>query len=221
MIAFLSNPLTSAERFVPCSVGACEGNANPYKNGAKGLCPKHYYRLRIHGDPLKTKSTPKGDVQRYYEHVVLSYSGDECLIWPYTGSNGYGQIGRDGRMVVVSRALCEEVNGPPPTPKHHAAHSCGNGHLGCVTKGHLSWKTALENASDRVAHGTHNRGERNPFCRLDEPKVREILSLKGIESQRDIAARFGVHQATVSAIHRGKSWSWLHPNIPFAQEALR
>lgn len=184
-----------------CSVPDCDR-----KSRTKGLCPKHYHRLRKHGDPLGG-GTPHGEPMSFYKDVVLRHEGNECLIWPYNKNNmGYAMLNKVG---LVSRAVCEEVNGPPPTPKHEAAHSCGNGHLGCVAKKHLSWKTSKENKSDKLMHGTHLEGERHPNSKLTEEQVKEILQLKKRLPQRKIASEFGVHQTTISLIHRGVIWQSL------------
>ena len=99
-----------------------------------------------------------GEPMRYFREVVLAYDGNECQTWPYARSDrGYGQVYQDGRVEYVHRMVCEERHGPPPTPKHDAAHSCGKGHEGCVTKRHLSWKTHKENMADAIEHGTLGR----------------------------------------------------------------
>ena len=155
----------------------------------------------------------RGDARRYFDEVVLPYDGKECLIWPFsTKNNGYyGQIKYDGKMHSVHRLVCDLVHGAPPTPKHHAAHECGKGRAGCVNPNHISWKTAKENNADKLAHGTHNRGERHGQAKLTEEDVREILRLKGLEAQRSLARRFGVSQTNVRLIHLGDSWSWIQP----------
>lgn len=169
----------------------------------------HYQRFRNHGDPLGGR-TLNGATEEYYRTIVLNYEGDDCLIWPYTRAGaGYGLMHRGGKAIIVSRAVCEEINGPPPTESHQAAHSCGKGHLGCVTKGHLSWKTPIDNQADRLTHGTLPRGERHGQSKLTEADVREIRSLKGKETQRAIAKRFGISRPNVSNIQRGWKWSWL------------
>lgn len=135
-----------ATRF--CTVDGCDK-----AHQAKGLCGAHYMRLFRHGDPLGGGTSP-GEPQEFYRNIVLPYAGKDCLTWPFSrNAAGYGRIWVDGGMRTVSRRVCEEVNGPPPTPKHEAAHSCGKGHLACVTKGHLSWKTPKENCADRIIHG--------------------------------------------------------------------
>lgn len=156
------------------------------------------------------RRTAPGEVQQYYRDVVMVYDGTECLIWPYSrATNGVPQMSRDGRNNIVPRILCEDVNGPPPTPEHHAAHSCGKGNLGCVTKGHLSWKTPVQNNADKIIHGTIGRGEKINTAKLKEDQVRAIRSLKGKETLGETAARFGVSFQLVSQIQRRESWSWL------------
>ncbi|MER8602818.1 hypothetical protein NKH48_03350 [Mesorhizobium sp. M1233] len=173
------------------------------------MCWAHYHRLRRYGDPLAGR-TPDGEPERYLREVVLTYEGDECLTWPYGRSgNGYGKLRVNGRKHIVSRLACEHVHGPAPTPEHEAAHSCGKGHLACVTKGHLSWKTAAANQADRLIHGTHCRGESSGRARLTEPEVRQIIALKGIKPIQEIAAQLGVSRRHVRNIHDKKRWAWL------------
>lgn len=190
-----------------CSVDGCDKPVH-----AKGCCNTHYYRLRKNGDPLAVKfdRSEEGEHLKFYLQVVLPYDGDECLFWPYNRNNmGYGQIWKDGRYGVVSRFLCEDTRGAPPSPKHHAAHSCGNGHLGCVTKRHLRWATPKENNADKLVHGTAVRGEQSNLSKLTESDVRAIRALRGEMSQKDIAAKFGITYGGVWEIQTRKTWSWL------------
>lgn len=202
------DPLAGAPERVrnsgPCKVDGCD---KPSKK--KGFCTLHYERWRLYGDAL-AGSTPPGAAWDYYQNTVLAYAGNECLIWPFsTSSNGYGQVSDGTRTCTVSRMACEAENGPPPTPDHDAAHSCGRGGHGCVTRRHLVWKTRSENEADKVLHGTHNRGERNPMHKLTASEVQQIRALAGRMSQRAIAARFQIDQAAVSNIVRRKNWAWL------------
>lgn len=154
--------------------------------------------------------TSPGTVRKYFEEVVLAYEGYDCLVWPYAKfRSGYGKFFYRGSVNGAHRAVCEEVYGPPPSRTHQAAHSCGNGHLGCVAKNHLSWKTPVENNHDKIAHGTTNRGERQWRSILTENDVRAILKMRGEISNRQIARMFGVHDETVSQIYRGESWAWV------------
>lgn len=184
---------------IRCRVDGC---GRPVRS--KGLCNAHRLRLRRYGDPL-AGSTPLGEPMRYLREVVLTYDGDVCLPWPYGRAGpGYGKVWVDGENVAVHRLVCENVNGPPPSPGHQAAHSCGNGHLACCTKRHLSWKTAAGNAEDRLIHGTHNRGERHASHKLTEADVLQIRGFSGKRPQSDVAKQFGVHRATIGKIMSGE-----------------
>lgn len=145
-----------------------------------------------------------------YQTLVVPYMGKGCLIWPFTRTDeGYGQLWVGGRHVYVHRWACEARNGQPPTPKHEAAHSCGNGHLGCVNPGHLVWKTRAQNAADAVAHGTASRGEKHGCAILTERQVQTIRLLKDAGNSRDLAELFGVSRSTIQHIHSGRKWAHL------------
>ncbi len=182
---------------------------------ARGWCSLHYQRWCAHGDPSVALRPANGEAQSYFENVVLTYAGDECLIWPFvTNGEGYARVRNDGKPCLVSRMVCDRIYGPPPTQEHQAAHSCGNGHLGCVTKGHLSWKTPIENHADKILHGTVSRGEQNGQAKLTEASVREILAAKGVVSQRELATRFNISKSAIWNIHTGNRWGWLSQPDP-------
>lgn len=116
-----------------------------------GWCNAHYWRWRRHGDPLGGgfSRSSVGEPERFYLEVVLPYDGTDCLFWPYARDrHGYPQMKQGENVVFVHRRICEEANGPAPTPGHEAAHSCHNGHLACVARRHLSWQTHAENVAD-------------------------------------------------------------------------
>lgn len=84
----------------------------------------------------------KGKVAQWLrEHA--SHTGLNCLAYPFFRNQwtGYAQFGFEGKMLYAHRFMCELKNGPAPSDKHHAAHTCGNGHMGCVNPMHLAWKT--------------------------------------------------------------------------------
>lgn len=191
-----------------CAVADC---SNPVR--CKSLCSSHYARWRAHGDPLggRQTTTKRGEATSYYRDVVLPFSEDVCLFWPY-GKNSDGRAflaSRSAATNLVHRRALIELEGPPPSDIHEAAHSCGNGHLACVNPRHVRWALPVENSADQLIHGTRNRGSRHGLSKLTEDDVRKIRALKGKMLQREIAARFGVTYSTVSSIHKGISWGWL------------
>ena len=186
-----------------CSIEGCGK-----KSFAFSLCAAHDYRRRKHGSPL-AGGTPAGAPEGYLKNVVLQYLGDECLIWPYAkDKNGYAIINGYGPSRLVSRISCEEENGPPQ-PNDEAAHLCGKGHQGCVSRKHLSWKSSKENAADRTSHGTEVRGHDVPCSKLTEDDVRIIRSLRGTKPQREIGRDFNVNPSVISRIFSKEIWGWL------------
>lgn len=186
-----------------CTITDCDGGT-----WARDLCLKHYRRFYRWGDPNERKS-PNGELMKWIKDNV-DFGGSECLIWPYNG-NGYPKVRYGGRSMNACRAMCIEANGEPPKDgkKYHAAHSCGRGQYGCLNPRHLSWKTAAENAADKIIHGTHGRGERNARAKLTSGDVFEIRTMLGSGSilQREIAMKFNICQQTVSDIKRGRRWA--------------
>lgn len=141
-----------------CTAPGC---ARPAKK--KGYCNAHHLRWLRNGDPSGQGGTERGSVAEYLAALIDgSVASDDCIPWPFHRKiNGYGEVSkRDGRTGLAHRRVCEGVNGPPPAPGMVAAHSCGNGHLGCVNPRHLRWATYSENLLDSVKHGTHPRGGR-------------------------------------------------------------
>ncbi len=124
----------------------------------------------------------------------VNYQGDDCLPWPFCTDDriGRGRIAYNGRHYWAHRLMCEMAHGPPPTPKHQAAHECGKGHYGCCNPRHLSWKTNSENQLDRRKTGNMLRNRNGNKTVLTEAQIAEIISLKGKISQVAIGAKFGV-----------------------------
>ena len=183
--------------FILCSIPDCDK-----RSYEKGWCTKHYKRWHSHGDPLKTLKTPHGEVQSFYKDVVLNHDANECLLWPYAKTNGYGVLGNSRVSVMV----CQATHGAKPTKQHQAAHSCGN--ASCVAKAHISWKTPVENNKDKVGHGTLRRGEANGSV-INADDVLQIRALRDYLSRNDIAVIFGIKRATVNNIFNGSCWGWL------------
>lgn len=183
-----------------CTVDGCSRH-----HEARGYCVPHYERWKRHGDPLGGGTT-HGDPERHFRDVVLPYDGDDCLLWPFSrAGNGYAML--NGK--VVSRLVCKEHRGPPPTNKHEAAHTCGKGSEGCVSRHHVRWATPIENAADKIGHGTSARGEQSWTAKITENDVREIRALTGLVLQRELAEKYNITQSTVSNVQTRRSWAWL------------
>lgn len=172
-------------------------------------CRNHYRRLKTHGNPL-AGGTPRGEPLEWIRQHVL-WSGLDCLNWPF-GKHpyGYGSIKYRGIAMGAHRAMCFEAHGEPTAGSNFAAHSCGNGHLGCVNPNHLRWATPEENHADIALHGSR-KGERHNKAKLTREDVRQIRSLEGQISRREIGKLYGVSGEAIAGIHSGRSWGWLPP----------
>jgi hypothetical protein len=71
--------------------------------------------------------------------------------------------------------------------------------------GNLSWKTPKANQSDRVKHGTANRGSRHGCAKLTEA---DVLALRAGElgTPKEAAERLGVDLVTIYNARNGKTW---------------
>lgn len=190
----------------PCCVPGCEK-----PSGFKGMCAMHRNRMNKHGSVSEDALHPRHRrIQKWLEANV-SYTGDDCLKWPFgVGDKGRGSATVPGMGVTSApNAMCRLAHGDPPTPEHEAAHSCGKGHEGCINPRHLSWKTHIENQADMVLHGTRRRGTQINTNKLTEDEVREIRALDPSVSNKEGAAMFGVSHWTIWEIRTRRSWAWL------------
>lgn len=197
------------QQFAACRIDGCARNAHPSAKGARGWCSTHYNRWRRSGDPLGVRAV-RGEPLQYFREVVLHHATQNCLLWPFARSSGYGTLTIDGRTQYVHRLVCEHVHGPAPSPDFQAAHSCGAGHLGCVSPGHLSWKTPAGNSVDKIEHGRTTRGERSASSKLTAEQVRTMRDLRAAGLPlRELSERFDIGIPTASQICSGKRWGWL------------
>lgn len=186
-----------------CSMDGCGKRTR-----GRGLCNAHYLRLVRHGSP-DAGGTKRGAPWAFIEATLSHDAGDGCVLWPFgRNSNGYGQVYFSGGKEYAHRIVCQRVNGPAPLG-HEAAHSCGKGHLGCISPRHLIWKTHAENAADTLVHGTRSRGDRHGRAVLSVDQVRKIRAMSVTSSPNEAAAMFGISSSHIRAIQTRKSWKWL------------
>lgn len=193
-----------APRTRGCKVDGCAG-----LHHAKGYCSKHVQRVKAHGsvEGSGVKRAARGAGIAFLREAV-AHTGDECLIWPFgVKPGGYPLVYWERKNWGAHRLVCLLSHGEPPRGRELAAHSCGNGHLGCVNPRHLRWATPSENEADKVSHGRAVRGERHPLSKLTEAAVSDIRAKRGIETQVALAARHGVSQAAVSRVQLGNGWN--------------
>lgn len=186
-----------------CSIDGCR---RAYY--AKGFCAAHYARNRKYGDPL-AGGTGWGEVRRWLETVAIPYDGDECLLFPFTRKgDGYGLVKINGKNIGPHVFVLTARGPSKPSPTHECCHSCGNGHLGCVSPRHLRWATHSENMAEAVAHGTTRnkprfREDHHDFRATDDVVAAIKADLASGLSQKAIARKYGFAQSHISRINTG------------------
>jgi len=106
---------------------------------------------------------------------------------------------------LVHTLVLEAFVGPRPERMqcNHIDGNKANNHLG-----NLEWVTAKENCRHRQQHCNGIKGERAPKAKLTAEQVLEIRRLRAEGwTQQRLADKFGIAQANISALLRGKSWA--------------
>lgn len=135
-------------------------------------------------------------------HENVNHTGDDCLIWPMgRDDKGYGFLNFEGKSPKAHRLMLILAKGEPPTPKHQASHTCGNGHLGCFNPRHLVWKTNSENQRDRRKHGRH-KGAIGRYSRLTPQQIKFIQDNRGVIPIRKLAVMHGVKRGCIDHWHK-------------------
>lgn len=182
-----------------CSIDGCERS-----HYARSWCRLHYSRWNKYGDPLG-KATPKisKNLQKVYD--TIEQQPAECVFMPGPppNPNGSVQVAYNGKAEYAHRLVLKLTVGEPPEGTE-ACHSCGNGHLGCITPGHLRWDTHQANIEDKFAHGTMLRGEAHGQAKLTEADVRVIRTDR--RSVAELADMYGVSYSAIDLIRKRKRW---------------
>jgi hypothetical protein len=186
----------------PCSVSGCES----HKVVALDMCDKHYRRFKRMGT---TDLEPKPGEAMLWIVDHCGHLGDACFRWPFAISkiNGRARVDFMGKTYPASRMMCIVAHGEPPAETMHAAHSCGNGHLGCLNPNHIRWATPVENMADRDLHGRTLKGERSPNARLTEADVIAMRQMYDAgEINADVARKFLVSDGCAYAVVMRRTW---------------
>lgn len=184
-----------------CSVDGCDEPHN-----AKGYCIVHYMRVKSTGstDLIGIRSMPADEV---FENYLGEPTEAGCIEWQSTrGAKGYGRIYRSGKFHSAHRLSYERTHGTIPDGLI-VRHKCDN--PPCVNPDHLEIGTHLDNSNDCTERQRRRLGEDTDHAKLSNTDALNIYALKGRETQKSIAFRYGVSREAVSRILTGRAWSWL------------
>lgn len=127
---------------------------------------------------------------------------DDCILWPYAKSKGYGKFTVGGVRHYVHVHALERTVGPAPdgmVARHGPCHDPA-----CFNPRHLMWGTRIQNQGDRRRDGTAPIGSAHPAAKLSESDVLEIRAsdVPGV----DLAHRYEVKVTTIYAVRRRQTW---------------
>ena len=125
-----------------------------------------------------------------------------------TSNTGYMQLNLSGKparkLRHAHRLVLEAFVGPCPVGME-GCHTNGNRSDNRLSN--LRWDTRTGNMADAIAHGTTNRGERNPHTKFTELDVHNIR--QSTAKNTELAKVYGVSRETIRDIKLRKRWGWL------------
>jgi hypothetical protein len=126
------------------------------------------------------------------------------------GTNGAGYLfvplAKDGKQInrQIHTLLLITFVGPCP-PGMEGAH--GDGDKSRNHFDNLRWDTPINNAKDKIKHGTMNFGVRNGYSILNNTKVLEMRRLSALGYKGNTLAKmFNTSTGNVSCIINRKTW---------------
>jgi hypothetical protein len=151
-----------------------------------------------------------GDVRRFWSKVDTR-GPDECWLWMGTlhPTLGYGRFTSAGVTDGAHRWAYRLSEGAIPSGVY-VCHRCDN--RGCCNPRHLFLGSCSDNLRDMHAKGraTAKRatGTAHHSAKLTPDLVQRLRGeyAEGGVRQKDLAARYGINQATVSQIIRHEIW---------------
>ena len=168
---------------------------------ARGYCQTHYVQL-LKGKELR----PIKRVARRLDFLksAVAKETDDCIIWPYGLSDGYGTIQYNGRVQGAHRVALILSGREPSEDKSVACHCprvCTS--RACVNPKHLRWDTQAENNRDTVR------------AALLEAKSRlnleQVLEMRKNASYGQLAKRYGVPYHVIKGCMDRRTWKGFEP----------
>ena len=126
-----------------------------------------------------------------------------CWLWTAgVNEHGYGAFGVEHSDIWLAHRYAYFLKYGPIPAKALVLHKCDN--PPCVRYGHLYLGTHKRNSQDMKDRDRAPYGERGGQTKLSSAQVKELRNLEGTALQRELGARFGISQSTVSRIFSGE-----------------
>lgn len=143
---------------------------------------------------------------------VESTEEGKCWLWKcHISPNGYGRIQLEGTSKLAHRVSFEAFNNTEIPEGMYVCHVCDVKH--CVNPAHLFLGTPTDNMQDMIRKGrkkhslTGKCGELALRRKLSAEQVLEIRRRRSNgESQRQLAAAFGVDNSNIFLICKRVTW---------------
>lgn len=154
---------------------------------------------------------PKFTTHSLYDWLraeVATRNDDQCWLWPYTKTRGYGHIKINGKLSYVHRVAFFLCHGRWPLP--FALHRCDE--RACFNPTHLFEGNNAANVADMVSKQRQRgpMGEKNSHVVLTAAMVREIRTLYAAGMpMRELTAKYRVQRCTIRKAALGISWKHL------------
>jgi hypothetical protein len=147
-------------------------------------------------------------LQERFENFYIPEPNTGCWLWMgATHPKGYGQmwdgISRAAKAHHVAYRLHKGEIPPGLMVRHKCDVRC------CVNPDHLEIGTALENVTDAVCRGRHQRGARHGAARLTEQQVLAIRADPRTGQHTAIAKDYGMSPQAIYGILTGRKWKHL------------
>ena len=153
---------------------------------------------------MKSKPYPLDPRFLVFENgTVQNPSGDITFgsLWKCGRYHVTTTVNRKKKSYQVSRMVLITFKGDAPKDCV-CSHLNGNSQDNRIEN--LAWETQKQNCFRKNEHGTAQRGSKNPAAKLCEEDVINIR--RSTLSSREIAPIYGVADAHIRAIRRGRSW---------------
>lgn len=162
--------------------------------------------------------------ERFWSFVGIVNDRDTCWRWMGATVRGYGKFKLNYKQISAHRYAYMTKVGEIP-PGLFVCHRCDIRH--CVRPQHLFLGTNTENQRDAAAKGRSAFGNRSgAYTRPDRLRhgechgrailteadvhhIRQVWKPYRQPTQQELATRYGVTQASISAILRGINWKYL------------